>query len=287
MNKCVNCQSPFQITDSDRAFCQKMEVPEPTKCPECRLVRLMRERNSRNLYRRKCDFSGKTIISQYHEQAPFPVYDQNIWWSDQWDATDYGRDFDFNRPFFDQFKELKNKVPHMSVFIIGGTLENSEYTNCTGYLKNCYLIAEADYNEDCYYSNRVFKSNNIVDSTNCHKSDVLYECIDCNTCFDLKYSQECINCSNSWFLQNCSGVKNSIACINQRQKEFMIFNEQYTEDEYQKVLKSFKLDTREGIMELQKMAAEFFKTQPYRFVIGEKNQNVVGDHVYNSKDALN
>jgi hypothetical protein len=285
MKDCKQCNQSFEITDSDRRFYNNIGVPEPLNCPQCRLIRRLQERNARQLYWRKCDYSGKKIISQYHENQPFPVYDQAVWWSDKWDAMKYGRDFDFKRPFFEQFKDLTNSVPHFSVFIVGGTLENSDFTNCTGYIKNCYLISEADYDEDCYYSNRIYHSKNLVDCTNCYEGDYSYECIDCIKPNNLFYSQECQSCSYSWFLQSCVECKNCIACINQRHKEYMIFNKKYAKEEYEKIKEGFQLGHYEKIPELKKKAREFFKTQPHKALQGENNQNVAGDHVYNSKNA--
>ncbi|MFH0838250.1 MAG: zinc-ribbon domain containing protein [Patescibacteria group bacterium] len=285
MNTCKQCQTQFEVTDKDRQFYDEMGVTEPLYCPQCRLVRRLMERNARQLYWRKCDFSGKKIISQYHEDVPFPVYDQAIWWGDDWDAMEYGRDFDFDRPFFEQFADLKNSIPHFSVFIVGGTLENSDYTNCTGYIKNCYLISESDYNEDSYYSNRIYHSKNLVDCSNCYEGEYSYECIDCIKPNNLFFSQECQNCSDSWFLQNCLGCKNCLGCINLRHKEYMIFNKQYTKEEYEKMKAGFGLNHFEKIMELKKKAYQFFQTQPHKALQSENNQNVVGDHVYNSKNA--
>ena len=285
MSKCKQCSAQFESTDSDRKFYKEMEVPEPLNCPNCRLIRRLQERNARQLYWRKCDFSGKKIISQYHENQPFPVYDQAVWWSDDWDATTFGREFDFSRPFFEQFGELKNKVPHFSVFIVGGTLENSDFTNCTGYIKNCYLISEADYDEDCYYSNRIYHSKNLVDCTNCYDAEYSYQCIDCIKPNNLFYSQECQNCSDSWFLQNCIGCRNCIGCINLRHKEYMIFNEQYSKEEFEKKKEGFELNHYEKIKDFNKKVNEFFKKFPHKNVQGENNQNVIGDHVYNSKNA--
>jgi len=55
------------------------------------------------------------------------VYDQEIWWSDKWDALDYGRDFDFSKSFFEQFGELMKEVPKLSLSSISNN--NCEYTN--------------------------------------------------------------------------------------------------------------------------------------------------------------
>jgi hypothetical protein len=281
----MNCNTGFEITESDRRFYSDMSAPEPLSCPQCRLIRRLQERNARQLYWRKCDHSGKKIISQYHENQPFPVYDQAVWWGDEWDAMEFGQEFDFSRPFFEQFREMKNKVPHFSVFIVGGTLENSDFTNCTGYIKNCYLISEADYDEDCYYSNRIYHSKNLVDCTNCYDAEYSYQCIDCIKPNNLFYSQECQNCSDSWFLQNCIGCRNCIGCINLRHKEYMIFNEQYSKEEFEEKKAGFELNHYEKIKDFNKKVNEFFKKFPHKNVQGENNQNVIGDHVYNSKNA--
>jgi len=280
MNSCTKCHSSFQITTQEEKYYITNDLPAPTQCPECRLIRRLQERNARKLYYRKCDLSGKTILSMYHQDQPFPVYDQALWWQDSWNELDYGMDFDFNKTFhnFEQFKTLKNRVPHFSVFVVGGTLENSDFTNCTGYLKNCYLISESDYDEDCLYSNRIYHSKKLIDCTNCYNSEWCYECIDCQNVYDLKWSQECENCHSSAFLKNCIGCRNCIACINQRHKEFMIFNKQYSPEEYKKASLDLSLYNAEQI-------EKFFTSQPQKAVQGEHNENVIGDHVYNSKNS--
>lgn len=282
---CRITKRPFVIDEREQKFCEMMEVSTPNICPEERIKRLMLERNARALYYRKCDLTGKTILSQHHPDSPFPVYDATEWWGDKWDAGEYGREFDFSRPFFEQFIELKNKVPHMSVFVISGTNENSDFTNCTGYIKNCYLISEADYDEDCYFSNRIYHSKDILDCSNGHNDELCYECIDCTGCHRLLYSQECSQCRDSYFLFDCQSCNDCIGCINQRHKQFMIYNKQYSREEYEKYKAAFKLDTRTGINYLREKCRAFFQTEPHRALICENNQNCTGDHLYNSKNS--
>lgn len=276
--KCRISGRDFVISEEEQKFLREMGVPLPTVSPEERLRRRLCERNARTLYYRKCDFSGERIISHYHEGVPFPVYDQAVWWSDKWDGLAYGRDFDFGRGFFEQFLELKNLVPHMSVFIVGGTLENSDFTTCTGYIKNCYLVAEADYDEDCYYSNRIYQSKNLVDCSNVYESELLYECIDCIKCQRSAYLQECESCSDSWFLRACVGCRNCIGCINQRHKQYMIFNKQYSKEEYES--KKLSLD------EMRDGAEEVFAEGIYKNLQMERCENCTGDHLYDSKNCV-
>ena len=284
-NVCRDCSSAYEILDSDHEFYRELSTPAPRTCPACRLQRRLVERNARTLYKRKCDLMGKEFISPYHPDHTFPVYAPDVWWSDQWNAMDYGQAFDFSNPFFEQFSNLLNRVPHQGQFIVGGTVENSDYVNCAGYLKDCYLVAETDYNEKCYYGNRIFHNTAIVDCSNCYEDELCYQCIDCQKCYHLLFSQDCQNCNNSYFLSDCIGCSDCIACINQRQKCQMIFNEQLSPEEYEVRKKDLQLDSHYGIEELQYKADAFFRTQPHRALHNEHNQNSTGNHLYDSKNA--
>ncbi|MBU1124325.1 zinc-ribbon domain-containing protein [Patescibacteria group bacterium] len=283
---CTQCGSPFEITKSDEDFYSQISVPHPKRCPDCRFMRRLTERNTLKLYKRKCDLTGKDLISPYHPDHVFPVYASDVWWSDKWDSLEYGMDFDFERPFFEQYNELLNKVPHQGQFVMTDTMQNSDYTNCAGYCKNCYLIAEADYDEDCYYSNRLFYNTSMVDCSNCYESELCYECINCIKCNNIKFSEYCQTCSDSFFLKNCIGCQNCIGCMNQRQKKFMIFNEQFSKEEYEKRKSELKLNTIDGIVEMRKKADDFFITQIQKPIQNEHNENCTGNHLYDSKNSF-
>lgn len=283
---CADCQTPFPIFDEDQKFYELFDVPVPKQCPQCRLVRRLMERNVKYLYYRTCDLTKKNTLSQYHKNQPFPVYSPEGWWSDNWDGCDYGRVFDFNRPFFEQFAELKRTVPHLALFNTEGTMQNSEYNNCTAYMKNCYLVGESDYCEECYYSNLLKQCVSVVDCSVCYECELCYECVDCLKCYALRYSQDCQNCRDSFFLENCVSCQNCIGCINQRNKQFMIFNAQYSKEEFEYHKKNFRLDTTDGVEKLRLQCLEFFKTQPRKNLMAEQNQNGFGNHLFNSKNAF-
>ncbi len=281
---CNQCNITFIISPDDQKFLDLFQVPAPKACPSCRMHRRMMERNVKSLYYRKCDLNGEQIISQYHSDVTFPVYGTDAWWGDGWDASQYAQDFDFSQPFFTQLKALLNKVPRVALWIIPG-MENSDFTNNTGYLKNCYLIMESDYDEDCYYSNLLKKSKNLCDCSVCYECELCYECIDCQNCFELKFSQDCQNCQSSWFLKNCQSCKDCIGCINQRHKQYMIFNQQYSKEDYEKIRDSFVLDMRSGIAAMAGKAQTFFLLHPHKNLSIEKTENCIGDHLTNAKDC--
>lgn len=97
--KCRLSGQEFFVTDKDLDFYDKFSpifsgkkypIPRPTLCPEERQKRRLSFRNERKLYKRKCDKTGKEIISIYSPDSEYLVYDQQIWWTDQWSAIDHG-----------------------------------------------------------------------------------------------------------------------------------------------------------------------------------------------------
>ena len=106
MPSCRQCQSPFEITSDDLNFYdkvspvfggQKFLIPPPVLCPNCRLQRRLNFRHGGGLYNRQSSLSGKDIISMFPPNLTLTVYDQTEWWSDVWDGSNYGRDYDFSK----------------------------------------------------------------------------------------------------------------------------------------------------------------------------------------------
>lgn len=112
---CQKCKKDFSIEDRDKNFYQKMKVPAPTFCPDCRFQRRLAFFNLTKLYKRSCDLCQKDGLSMYHPDAPYVVYCPKCWWSDQWDFEDFGRDYDFSRPFFEQYHELWKSAPMLGL----------------------------------------------------------------------------------------------------------------------------------------------------------------------------
>ena len=272
---CKNCQQNFEIYPEDAEMYGRFQVPEPTWCPECRLIRRMTFRNERTLYKRQCDLCHADKIFMYPTDAPFPVYCYQCWWSDGWDPKSYGREYDFSKPFFAQFLELRNVVPRCGVVKQGFSI-NSEYTNRVTDLKNCYLIFETTRAEDCRYGMGYDFASNCVDCFTAQKSERCYECVDVYKCNNLKFSQECIECSSSSYLFNCRNCTNCIGCVNLRNKSFCIYNEQYTKEEFQRLAQDFD----------PKKFEELKKNSIVPELIEHKSMNSSGNWIENSKNVF-
>jgi hypothetical protein len=285
-NNCQNCKIDFLIEEEDLIYYDKIKVPPPTWCSDCRLQRRLAFPNAWSVYFRNCDKCSKKTMSMYRPDAPLTVYCQPCYWADDWDGTEYAMDYDSNRNFLEQWRELQLKTPQCALETTYLNLKNSEYSNAVAYTKNCYQVFWADYCEDVYYSSQLNEIKDSLDLLKSDKSELCYESVGLENSSKVFYSENCTDCVDVWFSRNCYGCINCIGCVNLRGKSYMIFNKQYSKEEYFEKVKEFRLDTREGIKSLLKESKDFWKTLPYREYTGNaQNYNVSGDYIFESKNA--
>ncbi|MBU1992109.1 MAG: hypothetical protein ABH856_04855 [Patescibacteria group bacterium] len=282
---CANCGSTFDITDWDLSFYAKMNVPEPTHCPDCRRQRRMAQINQINLFQRKCSVTGENIISNYPEESPYKVYKQEYWHGEKYDGKEFGRDFDFNRPFFEQYNELNLATPRAALFTHFWRDENSEYTNFAGMNKNCYLIFDSDEDWDCYYSYGMNHSKNCSDCYRVQFLELCYEAVDSKNCVNCNFTYNSENCAESWFLNNCIGCKYCVMCSNLRRKDYCYKNEPVSKERYAEILAEMK--SYENLELMKKEFAEYRLKFPQKYMRGMQNENCTGNNLVHSKNAFN
>ena len=273
---CKNCGEGFEILPEDEAFYLRMGFPNPENCPPCRYQRRLVFRNERNLYRRTCSATGKEIVSVFSEDKALTVYATEYWWSDAWNAKDYSRDFDFSRPFFDQFKELFNAVPQLC--INHSQSENCEYTNQSQRNKDCYLIVASNHNKDCYHGMWYQNCKDCMDCLYLEKSELCYEVVNGTSCYHCTYSDNLETCSDCHYCKSCIGCKDCFGSINLRNKQYYIFNEPYSKEAYFEKLKTLPAD-RESI-------DAFFQQFPNKYYNGKITENFSGDYVQEVKNCF-
>ena len=279
MPNCKQCNTGFEITDEDRKFYKQISVPEPTLCPACRRQRRLSWRNERILYKRKCSKTGKDTFSIYPKDAPFPVYSPEAWYSDDWDPRDFGQEFDFSRPFFDQFYELQKKVPRISN-ILTNTI-NCDYCNVIGDCKNCYLIFGSIHCEDCMYGNPYY-SKNCIDSLVVRYSELCYECVDCEKLYECFFCQNCTNSQNLQFCFDVEGSHDCFLCTGLRRAEYHILNQSYSKEDYKKKVAELRQKDPETLMQ---QLQELKQKTPVKYMVGTNNENVTGDIIFQSRNC--
>ena len=280
---CQNCKRQFTIEPEDFQFYEKIKVPPPTYCSVCVLQRQLSFRNARNLYRRKDSKTGKEIISIYSPDKEFVVYEQKEWNGDGWDPMEYGQEYDFERPFFAQMKELMQKVPWSS--LNNWDAVNSDYCNFTKGNKNCYLVFGGDFNEDTEYSTYNFLTKNSADLYWVNKGESCYELTDSEDNYRCAYGRFLESCLDIRFGFELNGCQNCVACVNLRRQKNAILNQPYSPEEYKEKVSEMDLGSYAKNEKMRQRFRELRERSIFRPYKIFKSVNCTGDNIYNSKNC--
>jgi hypothetical protein len=279
---CKECSQSFEILPEDLTFYKKIGVPEPTCCPDCRQQKRLAFRNEKNLYKRSCDLCGVGIISFFDKNVDFPVYCSKCWWSDKWDPFSYGKDFDFSRPFFEQFKELTRKVPKICALQLNN--ENCDFNALIAFSKNAYMSPGSYVIEDSYYLRKSQYCKDCANSNFLDHCELVCASVNCNNCYSCSNLIDCRNCSDCHYVAHASGCQNCYMCSNIVSKKFAFKNVTYPEAEYRSILEKYRNKTQE---ELAQEFREFIVTLPKKYQNQINCENSSGDYIQNCKNAQN
>ncbi len=280
---CQNCKREFLIEPDDFGFYEHMQVPPPTFCPDCRFQRRMSWRNGWHLFKKKEILKGEEIYSFFPPENKIPILDRDYWFSDAWDPMKYGRDYDFSRPFFEQFKEFMETVPepaHSSLNLV-----NCRYCMNLADAKNCYLVRAATFTEDSAYLIWDHGSKQCLDGHMTDHCDLCYGSVNIEHCYKAFFSVDCDSCQDVILCKDCVGCNFCFGCIGLRKKSYCIFNEQYSREEYLKKIAEMNLGSYQALQQAQGKTQAFWQMKPHKFMHGYRNINVSGDYIYDSKNA--
>lgn len=281
--QCQNCKQDFIIEPDDFQFYEKIKTLPPTWCYECRQMRRMSWRNERTLHHRKCNATDKDMITMFAPEQSLIVYDRNYWWSDKWDQLKSDRDYNFQKPFFEQFRELLEKSPLPSLATTNAV--NSDYTNHCLDVKNCYLVYASYKDEDLAYCLGAVNCKNSLDLYKTANLTYCYEDVLCGDLNRVFFSYDSDESVNSAFLHACKNLIDCLGCINLRNKSSVIFNKVYSKEEYEKERAKYDFGSYKAIVDFRKKFAEFAKEHPRRHGFIFKSVNTIGDNVLNCKNV--
>ncbi len=282
---CQNCKNDFTIEPDDFLFYEKIKVPAPTFCPECRFQRRMSWRNDWHLFRKMDAHTGEKIFSLFPEESPVKIYDRDYWISDEWNPLDYGKDFDFSRSFFEQFKELLNEVPLPANPLMN--VKDSQYCTNANDIKNCYLVKVASFTEDSAYLVWDQASKQCMDSHMTNKCELSYGNLNTIECYRTFFSVDCLSSHEMILCKDCVGCNDCVGSVGLRNKSYYIFNQPYSKEDYLKKFIELNIGSEKAFQLLKKDAYKNWTTSPHKYINGSKNLNVTGDYIYESKNAKN
>ena len=283
MRACASCAKNFSIEPDDFAFYEKLHVPAPTWCPPCRNMRRLSWREERTLYHGTCALCGKNIITIHAPGGPFTVYCRPCWNSDKWNPMDFGRDYDFGKPFFKQYRELLEAVPRPA--LTGSSLVNSDYSHASPNCKNCYFVFWSYSSENSQYSYGLLFSKDTFDSYTVDNSDRVYEALHGNRLYQTRFAYFSEDCLDSSFLFDCAGLSDCFGCVNLRKKKHCLFNKQLSKEQYVKELATWDLGSYTRLQEAKEKFRALYLSMPHRFAHVINGSNVTGDIIRDTKDC--
>ncbi len=294
---CKNCATPFECSSLDLDFLKRIsptidgetyEIPAPSLCPSCRLQRRLAHRNQIYVSLLRSETTTQRLFTMYFGSPPFPIISNQEWWDEiGWSPEQHGRDFDFSRPFFEQWAELRDSVPRPALNSISGTIENSEYCNNCGWLKNCYFCFDADRSRDCMYLENLADCVDCIDCTATLNCELCYDCAGCSKCYNLQSSLNCVECSDSFYLKNCRGCSSCFGCMNLHRATYCFFNQQLTEEAYREQLLRLNLTSWSERGTWQRRADDLFRGLPMPHLVGTRIENCNGNHIHSSRNVHN
>lgn len=289
--KCKQCGEQFSVDNETLEFLKrisptfdgrKINIASNKFCEECRHIRRMIWRNETHLYKRKCDLCSNEFLSMFSPDNPHTVYCLKCWWSDKWDWRDYALDYDPNKRFLNQVKELYLKVPQPGMTVTNS--QNCDFCSNAVDSKNCYMMFSGR-GEDCLYGRKVVDCRDAVDTLFTSNSENCYETIFCDNCYSSKYLHECRNCSNCAFLYDCVDCTDCFMSSNLRNTSYVFQNKQLAEKEYFTKLNEEWNGSRLKTDELYDEFTELITNSIHRENRNYKCEDCTGDHLTECKNC--
>jgi len=220
----------------------------------------------------------------YGPETPFSSWCIKCHLSDMWDARDYGQEYNFSRPFFEQFKELKYSIPHRALAQNERNGDGCEYSNLCYTSKDVYLAFNVMTSEHIKYSWMVLKHNkNCLDSIIIKANDRGYELVQATSNYNSSFLVESDKCIDSHFLYDCSNCVSCCMSSNLRNKSFVFKNKQLSKEEYKNAISNLRLDTYSGQLQAKEEFTQIAQKAIYKYAHIKNSINTVGDFIENSK----
>ena len=128
------------------------------------------------------------------------------------------------------------------------------------------------------YGRDFYDNVNCIDCDHIKSCSLCYSCINCTNCYNCNYLQDSDNCSDCNYGFYLRGCKNCIGSTGLIHKEFYIFNQPYTREEYFKKLETLSLeDIKNGFKKTKRLTPRVNLTLI-------NCENCEGNCIYNSRN---
>jgi len=241
MPTCAITGEQFLCSEFEMKLRADFDFPEPNTLPHIRIQHLGAFWPHWSLHKRKCDKTGRDIVSVFGPECPYPVWHKDEWYES---ARPPGAKIDFDQPFFTQAEKLFKTcpIPHNS----GINNENCEFTDDCWFSRNCYLCHSLVRGEDNRYSYRILDCKDTLYCVFSFECEWCIDVINSEKCYQCVYGLYLKNCRDSAFCYDCRNCQNCLLCFNLRNKQYCIGNKQLSKEEFEIQKTQFSYKTQKG-----------------------------------------
>ncbi|MFH1433436.1 MAG: hypothetical protein ABIG32_00895 [Candidatus Uhrbacteria bacterium] len=236
------------MDEEEIGWYKKFNVPPSAWHPRVRLRLLHGFASGLALWWKPHARTKKPILSFVHPDSPYQVITDKEWMSEEFLRT--GPELDVKKPFWNQFRDLAFSIP------VGALRDDGSSKNTIGvdYIKSedSYMIFSLPEARRCFYSALSLFSEDCLDVTNTHQSR---ECFRVNRVSNLhgcSFAFECRDCLSCSFIFDCRNCEFCFGATNKRNKKYIWFNDQLSEQEWKKRFTEVDLSCFSTLQEYQK-----------------------------------
>ncbi|MBU0648262.1 hypothetical protein KJ855_03735, partial [Patescibacteria group bacterium] len=168
--------------------------------------------------------------------------------------------------------------------ISDGTNENADFINGANHVRNAYLCFNAMNSENIYYCDAIYGSNNCLDCFTVTNCEGCYECVDCTGMYRSFYCQDSTNCREVMFSRNAQGCQSCFGCVGLRNKQYYLFNEEKTKEEYEQFITDLSL-LGENVDKFKDKLDGLYQSLPIRFAKQINTENSTGENLTDCKNC--
>ena len=175
----------------------------------------------------------------------------------------------------DHFQKIKQKVPRKYMLGIKNENISGNYINES---KKCFDCFDIKRCENTNYSAQVIDLKDCLDNNYTEENELCVDYIGSWKNYRCLYSNTIYHCRDIWYSELCYNCTDCFGCVGLRNKQFCIFNKQYTEAEYFKIKKD--------IISAMQKNNEFGDFFPISKSIFAYNETVANEYFFMPKEDV-
>ncbi|MFH1089899.1 MAG: hypothetical protein V1716_05780 [Candidatus Uhrbacteria bacterium] len=242
---CTLTSEKWTMTAEELSWYKKFNVPPASHSPLARMRILSGFMNGFQWWWQKHPATDKPVLSYVHPSSGLKVLPDQEWLTN--DFSSEGREYDTQKSFFEQFRELQIKVPLKAA---NNTVdpEHSMALGSKGDIDS-YFVADGGRNRECFFTLFSALGERSAEIHNVLQAVDSYHVNDAFNVHRSQYASDLRALSNSAFAFIASECSDCFGVSIRKHKKNIFFNEQLTEEEYNKRRTAIDLGRRSVVDE--------------------------------------